>query len=119
MTASRIVPLLCVVVIMAVGQILFKLAAGRLGNLSLSWDMAARLVFNPYLVVGVMVYGLTTILWVLVLTDTDLSRSYPFVALTMVLVPIAGVFLFNESLSPGLVIGGGLILAGLAVISYF
>lgn len=118
MSLSRIAALLGVVILMTAGQILFKLAAGRVGSPGLNWEFASRLLFNPYLIAGVVLYGVTTLLWVLVLVEGELSRSYPFVALTMVLVPLGGLWLFGESVTPTLLVGGVLILAGLAVISY-
>ena len=111
--------LLGVVALMTLGQVLFKLAARHIEVLTLSVETAWNLATNPYLVAGIVVYGVTTVLWVFVLTSGDLSRSYPFVALTMVLVPLCGVVLFHEPLSPALLAGGALILAGLGVIAYF
>ena len=104
--------------LMSGGQILFKLAAGRVREASLTIDTLVGLTFNPYLLSGLVVYGITTVVWVLLLVEGDLSRSYPFTALTMVLVPLAGGVLFSESISPNVIIGGGVILLGLAILAY-
>lgn len=118
MTVSKVFSLIAVVILMSCGQILFKLAAQRLGPLDLSWNMLTRLAFNPYLIAAIILYGFTTILWVLVLTDVELSKSYPFMALAMILVPIGGAVLFNEAITFGLIVGGGLIVLGLLAISF-
>lgn len=117
MTIFRFISLLSVVVAMSAGQILFKLAAQKVGPLSMNLDSALRVVFNPYLILGIFIYGVTTVLWVVMLTSADLSRSYPFVALSMIIVPLAGIVLFNEPLTPSLIIGGLLVVAGVVVIS--
>lgn len=118
MTIQRIAALLAVVLLMAVGQVFFKLAANSLGSTSVSADFLWRLATNPFLIAGGVVYALTTVLWVVVLVEGSLSRSYPFVAVPMILVPLAGVLLFREEVSMGLIFGGALVLAGLAVIAY-
>ncbi|MAS05976.1 MAG: transporter [Ahrensia sp.] len=118
MTYGRLGSLIAVVCLLAIGQILFKLAAGRLGAPSFSWQFAERLLFNPYLIAGIALYGVTTILWVLLLSGGNLSTTYPFVALTMVFVPLAGVLLFREPLSPGLMLGTLCIVLGLGIISF-
>lgn len=90
-----------------------------MGSAVLGWEMISRLAFNPYMICAVVIYGLTTVLWVLVLTGTDLSRSYLFTALATILVPLAGVVFFKETVSMGLVAGGGLVVVGLIVASCF
>lgn len=114
----RAVALIAVVTLMAAGQVLFKLAASHVGSIGLDLGTAKRLLINPYLLSGAAVYGLTTILWVLLLVDGSLSRSYPFVALTMVLVPVAGIVFFGEPFDLKVVVATVLIIAGLAVLAY-
>jgi len=116
MTFARVLMLLLVVSLMAAGQILFKLAARDLKGATIADALTQGMTSVP-LVIGVIVYGLTTILWVLVLRDNDLSRAYPFVALTLILVPLAGVIFFGETLSLSLLTGGALIVAGVIIIS--
>jgi len=119
MTGMRLLALLFVVALMTLGQILFKVAAEKVGTPGANLEFLGRLLTNVPLLVGIVVYGITTILWVIVLSDSNLSKSYPFVALTMVLVPIAGIVLFDEPFSPALAIGGALIIAGLVVIANY
>src|SRR5690606_18609234 len=71
----KLAALLAVVALMSLGQILFKLAAARIETVAFTWATAEKLILNPYLVLGVIVYGLTTVLWVLVLVDGSLSRA--------------------------------------------
>jgi drug/metabolite transporter (DMT)-like permease len=100
--------------LMSFGQILFKSAAQSL-QAPLGFDLPSiwRILGNPQLLAGIGLYGFTTVLWVLILRGTELSRAYPFVALSMVFVPAAGIILFGERFSMSLLVGGSLILCGL------
>jgi drug/metabolite transporter (DMT)-like permease len=116
MTPVQIVKVSSVVAMLAVGQILFKLGANRIETGSLR-EMLISLILNPYVIVGGVLYAATVILWILVLREVPISRAYPFTALAMILVPLAGLVFFGEAFSWTLVVGGVLLVAGIAVIS--
>ena len=59
--------------------------------------------------------GIAAVCWIFALTKFDLSRAYPFMSATFVLVLIGSAVFFNENLSPFKVAGLALIVAGLAV----
>ena len=54
-------------------------------------------------------------MWVLLLRNTALNKAYLFVAIPLVLVPLAGTFLFKEPFSLRLLAGMAIVLFGLAV----
>jgi multidrug transporter EmrE-like cation transporter len=56
-----------------------------------------------------------SVAWSLAIQRTALTIAYPFMALTFVLVPLAGVFLFRESLSMLQLVGVSLIVVGVAL----
>jgi drug/metabolite transporter (DMT)-like permease len=116
MTLIQTVKVLTVVSLLAVGQILFKLAATQIRPGS-ARDTLLALAFNPYLLVGVAIYGLTTVLWVLVLREVPLSRAYPLTALAMLIVPLVGLVAFREPFSWSLIGGGVLLIAGAYLIA--
>lgn len=116
MTPVQTAKVLSVVGLLAVGQILFKLAAARIHFGTLR-ETAISLAMNPYLIAGAILYSATIILWILVLREVPISRAYPFTALAMIIVPVAGLAFFGESFSWTLVIGGALLIAGIVVIS--
>ncbi len=108
--------LLLVAVMLACGQVMFKAAAQSIkGPVGLDFHTILQFVFNPYLLLSLTIYGIATILWVLVLRDTELSKAYLIVALSIVFVAIAGTFLLREPLSARLLIGTAIILVGLAI----
>ena len=116
MSASwrQLLELISFPLVLATGQILFKRAAQQIGTAQgTSWILdIARL---PTMWLAVILYAAATLLWVRILTTVPLSRAYVFVALAFVIVPAAGYFLFDESLSTRFLIGTALIVAGVIV----
>jgi undecaprenyl phosphate-alpha-L-ara4N flippase subunit ArnE len=81
------------VLAMAVGQVLFKLAAGSmLGGDSL----LTQLLYNKYLWLAMVVYFSATVLWVALLRHIPLHLAYPFVAFAFFFVPVLGHWFLNE-----------------------
>ena len=116
MTWAKLGSLLLFVGVLASGQVLFKAAAQSIkGPVGFDLPTLIQLLFNPYLLVGVAVYAIATIFWVLVLRDTELSKAYLVVALAFVLVPLAGTLFFQEPLTARLLIGMAIILFGLGI----
>jgi drug/metabolite transporter (DMT)-like permease len=58
-------------------------------------------------------YGVTTVVWIWVLSRSELGKVYPLMALAFVLVPVATYFLFNERFSMTYMIGIALIVGGI------
>lgn len=87
--------LLLVVAANVVGQILFKVTADYVRTHP-EQGMAAY-VFNPWIWGALALYGSAIVLWIKVLQSVPLSVAYPAMALVFVLVPLAGVFIFNEA----------------------
>ncbi len=111
LTASM--TLFCVCMI-AIGQILFKLAARKIPtNLELSnW---VGFIFSPIFISSLALYGVATFLWIFTLKKTSLSVAYPFMALAFVIVPILSYFFLNEKISTNTMIGTVFIIIGLII----
>ena len=97
---------------LAVGQILFKLGALRLNAESqgswLAW-------INPPILGALVIYGISTLLWIGALRALPLRLAYPVSALAFVLVPILGHFVLGESFTLRTLIGAIVIIAGIAI----
>lgn len=92
MTVLQIVLILTSVLMVCTGQLLFKLVGLRLhSGLSIIdpkvWTMA---------ILSMAIYGGATILWIAVLRTVPLVKAYPYMALSFVLVPLGGIFLYSE-----------------------
>lgn len=101
--------------LLALGQVLFKMA-GRDTVLVRSWSDLAALFATPWMWAALVVYGIATVLWVVLLQRVPLSRAYPFAALGFVLVPAAASWLFAEHLGPLYLVGAALVVAGIITI---
>lgn len=93
----------------AVGQILFKLAAKN-------WEMEQSLFGLRTMTIlfsALALYAVTTMVWVWVLRKSDLGRVYPLMSLAFILVPIGSALFFGERFSLLYFVGVSLIVAGL------
>lgn len=99
---------------LAGGQVLFKFAAidiqQRVGR---SW---LSVMWSPWLISALIVYGISTILWLWILAKMPLSRAYPFALLGTAAVPVLANLVFGESLPPLYLAGVVLVLLGLLII---
>ncbi len=107
MSSLAIVLAISTVLGMAAGQILFKQASGR-GNF-------AEIFLSPIFWTAIVLYGVVTLLWVLLLRELDLSRAYPIMAATYVLVPISSMILLGEKLGWSYGLGVALIIGGIVL----
>lgn len=102
--------LLCVFGI-AAGQILFKKAAMHLPATPQLLDW----LLNGWLIIALILYGVTTLLWVWVLRHAPLHIAYPFMALAFVIVPLLSYYFLGEPLHIKTFIGGALIVIGVSL----
>jgi drug/metabolite transporter (DMT)-like permease len=102
---------------MAVGQLLFKMAALKSAAQSPIAERLLGMVQNGYFAAAVLLYAALTVLWVWILSFTPLSRAYLFVALAFAVTPLLGGLVFAEPISSRLVVGVGLIFMGLLCVA--
>lgn len=77
-----------------------------------------RLFTNVYIFLGLLLFSFATIIWLLVLSEVELSVAYPILSLGYVFGFIAGVVFFNESVSFIKILGLVLIVTGIVLISF-
>ncbi len=66
---------------------------------------------------GIFLYGLSTITWIFALQKSELSTAYPMVSLSYVFIIVVSYFLFNEPISVFKWTGAALICLGVFLIS--
>lgn len=113
MELSQILLILFTVLSLSVGQVLFKLAAGKI-NFSFAGIPS---LFNISLLVALLVYFFATGMWLFVLKQIPLRVAYPYAALAFVFVPLLAHFLIGEKLYWNTFIGATLILVGVWISS--
>ena len=68
---------------LSTGQILFKACANEMAR-----HGGPTLAAAAYLLVAMLIYGVTSLAWVWLLRSVELGKVYPFMALAFVLVPL-------------------------------
>jgi multidrug transporter EmrE-like cation transporter len=101
------------------GQLIVKWQVGEAGAFPASTsgkiEFLVRLLLNPWMISVLVAAFIAALSWMAAMTKLELSRAYPFVALSFVLVLIGSAVFFDESLSVAKVAGIALILLGLVV----
>ena len=115
-TATNIISLFIVTVALAVGQLLFKRVALDLRGESLS--AIKMIIVNPSLYYALAVYGSATLLWIWLLSRIPLSQAYPWVALSVIVVPLMSWQFLGERLNPVFWVGLFLIFTGLLLTQF-
>ena len=98
------------------GQVLFNLAAGDLRQrLSISWLEAA---FSPWLISALLLYAVSTALWLYILAHVPLTRAYPFALLGTAFVPLLARLALGEPLSALYLVGIAVVIGGVAITQF-
>lgn len=72
---------------------------------------------NPYIIMGLFLYGLSFALWLIVLSKLEVSLAYPLLSIGYIIMPFVGYLFLNESLSVDRIVGICIIIVGVYVVS--
>ncbi len=98
------------------GQLLLKRGMGSIGqSASGNVAMIKSIVLSPWVVGGLIIYGLGVINWMLALSSFELSYVYPFASLSYVGIIIGSYFIFREKVTAMRVMGIAVIIAGVLI----
>ncbi|TVX93870.1 EamA family transporter [Paenibacillus agilis] len=100
------------IILLVTGQILFKLGIEKAGGLV--WN---KIITSWYVIGGLSLYGIATILWFVVLSRLPLSVAYPLQSISYILGIAAAFFIFSEPVSPTKWVGALVILIGVYLIA--
>jgi drug/metabolite transporter (DMT)-like permease len=105
---------LACVLLLAVGQLLFKAAAGQWRIDGWTWA-TMRSFLSPAMLVALVIYAIATVLWVYVLREAPLVLAYALFSLAFVVTPVLAHFVLGEPLGIRTLIGGAVIVAGVVI----
>ena len=99
------------VLLLATGQLVFKSAADA--GVEAGTFFAPR----PLLITfgALSIYGIASILWILLLQHSPIAGVYPFMALAFIIVPVLAHFVLGETLGMRNLLGGVVIAAGVVI----
>ena len=118
MTIASVALLLFAVVSAATGQVMLKhgmqIASARAADAGGS--LAVRAATSPWVLLGLVVFGVSAIAWLAALARVPLSVAYPFNALGYIVILTASVVLLHERANVLTWVGSLLVVSGLLLV---
>lgn len=118
MTLPEFFLFLVAVLISTTGQALLKLGALKLGPVSSNNFLSS--IFNiisiPELMIGLVLYGFSAVLYIMVLTRVKLSVAGPAASISYIFSVLIGYLLFHEVISIRQLFGLALIVCGVVFV---
>lgn len=97
------------VVLNVTGQLSLKQGMSKFGNFSLSLEalppIFLKAATNPYVLFGLVCYGLGFLVWLIVLSKAEVSYAYPLISLGYVFTAILAKVMFGEAVSVTRMVG--------------
>ena len=107
--------------LLVAGQTSLKQGLIRSGGISgetmLAMATWAKVLTEPYVLVGFVLYGAATLVWIRVLSEHELSLVYPLISLSYAISLIVGRWLFDDELNLTRIVGVVFIVVGAGVVS--
>lgn len=109
------------VLLNAVAQFLLKMATNRVGVIEvgalLSLSALNALFVQWPMILGLLCYGLSLIIWLMALSRVDVSLAYPMLSLGYVINAVAAHYLLGEVVSLQRWLAIGVILVGVLILA--
>lgn len=114
--------LLISVALNVTANILLKTGVTRTGGISAEATNIianiARVAISPFIIFGLVLYGLSFLIWLRVLSFNDLSKSYPiFATIVFTFTTLGSIKFLNEDISINRVIGIVVMLIGIFIVA--
>jgi multidrug transporter EmrE-like cation transporter len=98
---NRYFPLILLGVLLnAAAQIVLKQGMRAIGSFSFTLDnivpIGIRVASNPFVLLGIGFYGISVVVWLMVLSRVDVSYAYPMLSIGYIVAALAGKALFGE-----------------------
>lgn len=102
-------------------QIALKYGAGPISKMDLTMGNAGaigkELLVSGFIWLGLAMYGLSVVNWVIILSRVDVSAAYPLLSLGYIVAAVWGYYGFHEPMNAWRISGIGLIIVGTFCIS--
>ena len=98
----------------AIGQVFFKLGSSSFkGGI---FDQILLFITNKFLFFGLILYGISTLIYVTSLSKVPLSLAYPLISIGYIFVLLFSHFFLGETLSISKILGTTIIISGVCVL---
>lgn len=120
--AKSLILILVAIIIATSGQTCLKTGMNEVGKIEVSVqtnyvEKAKIVASKPIIWFGLFLYGVGSIIWLVVLSRVDLSFAYPMLASSYVIIMVISIIKFGEHVSLTRIIGTLLICTGVIVIT--
>jgi|SRR5687768_10918831 multidrug transporter EmrE-like cation transporter len=109
------------VLLNAGAQLLIKAGTNSLGGLvtpgANPLQTVSRIVFQPFILGGLLSYVISVAVWIVVLSRVPVSVAYPMLSIGYVVNAFLGYMLFKEDLTVPKLVGIGIIIIGVLLIA--
>jgi multidrug transporter EmrE-like cation transporter len=103
------------------GQLSLKYGMSRVGNFNLSLNnlppVFLKAAFNPFVLLGLLCYGMGFMVWLLVLAKAEVSWAYPLISLGYVFTALLARPLCGEAVTLSRMTGIFIICAGVFLVA--
>jgi multidrug transporter EmrE-like cation transporter len=121
MSSAAFFFLLTGVLLNAAAQLLLKAGTNRLGVVTLAPDTFAttltRIAAEGHVVGGLVLYGISVLVWIAGLSRVPVSVAYPMLSLGYVVNALAAQYLFGEAVTMQRWLGIGFIVVGVWLVA--
>ncbi len=118
---KNLVLLLLLITFNVLGQLVIKQAMLEGGEIRIDFKnlipTAIRLFTTPKVILGLALYASGAFVWMIVLSQMELSVAYPMTSISYVLLTVLSLLLFSEKITLVKGIGTGIICLGVLVLS--
>lgn len=109
------------VILNAAGQLLLKAGTNAVGHFDFHLDnvlpIGLKLAFNPFILSGMVAYGVSLVVLIMALSRVPVSIAYPMLSIGYVINAFIAWHWFGEALSAQKLLGIGCIVLGVYVIT--
>ena len=106
------------VILVVIGQTFIKMGMNKVGGFE--WhnlgSFLVKAFTNPLAITGIILYIISSAIWLMVLSKVDLSFAYPMLSLGYVLILIISAIFLHETVGPMRIVGVLLIVIGIIVV---
>jgi drug/metabolite transporter (DMT)-like permease len=117
MTLTYLIIIISNTMILVAGQFLWKIGLHDNANSFSSIGNVSRLFLSPYILGGLFIYGISTVIWFFILSRVQLSMAYPFQSFAYIFAIIGSYIFFGEAITFNKVLGCIFIVLGVYLIN--
>ncbi|WP_395947251.1 EamA family transporter [Caedibacter taeniospiralis] len=109
------------VLLNASAQLFLKFGMDRIGEFSFSfaniWPIGWKVATSYFVILGLMCYVISVVVWLLVLSRVPVGLAYPMVSIGYIVTAVAGYFMLGETLTATRIAGIFVIIFGVYLVA--